>query len=363
MRRDDADPGLPVKLHPVSNGEFVPPPSTDLERETAKRARVDASRIAKRLGMDRRRFLLSSMATALTLTTLSACSDEKAKSGSPGKKPGGRYTVPPEATTEPDAARDALGGREFIFDVQTHFLDDTTTSRRTSGSGSPRTTAARRTHASASPVDKYLDLLFNKSDTDMIVISALPFAGSPLKPEVMRKTIDLADRLCGDHRTLMQGEAHRRSGRPQRLPRQHGRAAARPAHRRRGRCTRTPAARAGGSTTTTPRPRRSARRSSTRSARLGPTIIAVHKGFVGIGGRSRRTPTRSTSGRRPRPTPTSSFVVYHSGYDAEAPSSGTVRPSAIAVRRRGPAHHVGAQRPASSPAATSTPSWARRGGR
>ena len=74
--------------------------------------------------MDRRRFLLSSMATALTLTTLSACSDEKAKSDSPGTKPGGRYTVPPEATTEPDAARDALGGREFVFDVQTHFLDD-----------------------------------------------------------------------------------------------------------------------------------------------------------------------------------------------------------------------------------------------
>ena len=46
----------------------------------------------------------------------------------------------------------------------------------------------------------------------MVVLSALPFAGNPLSPDVMARTIDLADRVCGDHRVLMQGEAHPSDG-------------------------------------------------------------------------------------------------------------------------------------------------------
>ena len=40
--QDDADPGLPLKLWPCSNGEYVPPPLDDLRREAMRRARVAA---------------------------------------------------------------------------------------------------------------------------------------------------------------------------------------------------------------------------------------------------------------------------------------------------------------------------------
>ena len=47
MARDD-DPGLPIKLGPCSNGEFVPPPPTPLVREAARRARTLAMPLGDR---------------------------------------------------------------------------------------------------------------------------------------------------------------------------------------------------------------------------------------------------------------------------------------------------------------------------
>jgi len=209
---DDQYPGLPIKLGPVSNGEYLPPPTTPLIRETVKRAREQAFRNADRLGMSRRQFLLSTMGAATTLAMLSACSKEanKASGGGPSSTGvGGTYNVPADAQLDYDAAYEALGGEEFIFDVQTHFLDanhdipslgiDRMFAQRACGEDDPRDCFS---------VDWYLDLLFNKSDTNMIVISALPFAGSPLNPEVMSKTIELADRIGCTGRVLMQGEAH-----------------------------------------------------------------------------------------------------------------------------------------------------------
>ena len=93
--------------------------------------------------------------------------------------------------------------------MQTHFLDNNHDIPDLGISGGfPQGRCGERDPRDCYSVDKYLDLLFNQSDTDMFVISALPFAGSPLNPHVMATTIELADRLCGDGRTFMQGEAH-----------------------------------------------------------------------------------------------------------------------------------------------------------
>ncbi len=229
-RRDDGYPGLPIKLNPCSNGEFVPRPLSPLVREAMRRSRADAERHARRLGMSRRTFLLSTMGAATTLLALAACTKEAAESGGsttsgsplrtgsprgsrgggPGSTaPGGTYKLPEEAATDPDAAVAALGGQEFIFDVQTHFLDanhdipdlglSTAFPQSRCGANDPRECFS---------LDKYLDLMFTKSDTNVLVISALPFAGSPLNPEVMKRAVDTADQLCHSRRTLMQGEAH-----------------------------------------------------------------------------------------------------------------------------------------------------------
>jgi hypothetical protein len=188
-------------------------------REAAKRAREDAERNARRLGWSRRKFLLSSLGAATTLAALAACSNEAARNAAGlggtdpanGSTPGGTFRIPPEATTEPDAVARVLGGDEFIMDVQTHFLDQSHDVPNL-GVLFPQNDCGEKDPRDCFSVDKYLDLLFNKSDTNVIVISALPFAGSPLNPDVMHKTLELADKLCGDKRTLVQGEAHPSNG-------------------------------------------------------------------------------------------------------------------------------------------------------
>jgi predicted TIM-barrel fold metal-dependent hydrolase len=206
MAAADDDPGLPIKLGPCSNGEFLPAPPSSFAREVARRSREAIEHHARRVGMTRRRFLLSSMASATMLSVLAACSDE-AERGSPG----GTFSTDPEAGLDPDAARDAVGGDEFVFDVQGHFLEYPD-GYRGPVPDFPQAGCDANDPASCFSAETFLDLIFAKSDTDMIVLSALPFAGNPLSPEVMARTIDLAERVCGDRRVLMQGEAHPTDG-------------------------------------------------------------------------------------------------------------------------------------------------------
>lgn len=115
---DDAI-GLPIKLGPCSNGKYVPPPPSSLTLEAARRAREACAENARRTGMSRRDFLLSLCGAATTLTVLAACSKEE----SAGKDVGDTFTIPPDATTDTTAAREAIGGDGFVMDVQTHFLE------------------------------------------------------------------------------------------------------------------------------------------------------------------------------------------------------------------------------------------------
>ena len=103
-RRHDDDPGLPIKWHPVSNGEFVPPPPTPLVREAIRRSQAELDANARRVGLSRRRFLLSACGSATVLSVLAACAKEEAARKGRGTGTGGTYTVPTEATTEPEAA-------------------------------------------------------------------------------------------------------------------------------------------------------------------------------------------------------------------------------------------------------------------
>src|SRR5215510_6791395 len=94
-------PGLPVKLHPWSNGEYVPAPLGTVAREAIRRAQESCTTNARRVGMSRRDFLRSTMGAATTLLALSACSRESGEDG-------GTFVLPDDAATDDDAARDAL---------------------------------------------------------------------------------------------------------------------------------------------------------------------------------------------------------------------------------------------------------------
>ena len=113
------------------------------------------------------------MATAAVLLVLDGCDSDAHKSE--GKPRGGRLTGPPEATTEPTVTAPRSG--DFVMDVQTHFLDQNHDVPNL-GVAFPQNACGEQDGRDCFTVDKYLDLLFNKSDTNMIVISALPYAGS-----------------------------------------------------------------------------------------------------------------------------------------------------------------------------------------
>jgi uncharacterized protein len=304
----DADPGLPIKLGPCSNGEFLPIPPSPFTREVARRSREAIERNARRVGMTRRRFLLSSMASATMLSVLAACSGE-AERGSPG----GTFTTDPEAGLDPEAARDAVGGDEFVFDVQGHFLE------YPDGYDGPipafpQADCGQDDPAACFSADTFLDLIFARSDTDVIVLSALPFAGSPLSPEAMARTIDRAERLCGDRRVLMQGEAHPSDGPlADALAQMEGLAG------RFGIGAWKVYTHAGGpgwyldDHDPTAPPVGNAFLAEVTA--LGPPVVAVHKGFSG----GSRFADPVDVGPAAVSHPDLTFVVYHSGYEPGVP--------------------------------------------
>ena len=208
----DEDPGLPITLGPCSNGEYDPVPASPVVRETIRRAREDCERNARRVGMSRRQFLLSVCGAATTLLALSACSDEQMRA-TQGRKPGGTFTIPPTASTDPDAARAVLAGNEFVFDVQGHFLEYRDVAGTAQGrdfwTGFPERGCGESDPRLCFSIDRFMEEVFLRSDTSMVVLSGLPIApaGSPQSAELMDETRRIADALCRDHRVLLQAQA------------------------------------------------------------------------------------------------------------------------------------------------------------
>ena len=204
----DEDPGLPIKLGPVSNGEYDPQPLPPVLLETQRRAREACERNAQRTGMSRREFLLSVAGAATTLAVLNACTREEATRER--RTPGGGYEVSPEATLDEDVALEEIGGDEFVFDVQGHLLEYdlnpavndpfrfwTRFPQQDCGEDDPRDCYS---------IEHFMDEMFLKSDTSMVVVSSLPLPpDGPLSLDVMAETARVAVALCGDERVLLHG--------------------------------------------------------------------------------------------------------------------------------------------------------------
>lgn len=215
----------PFTLGSCSNGEFVPPPPSPVARETARRVNLEADRLARRLGMSRRRFLSSVCGSALTLLTLDACSRESttvaptSPRGPTTTTPGGTFVVPQTATTEPEAAIEIIGGEEFVLDVQAHLLDfDLTTPEPEQffGSAFPQAACGEDDRRACFGLETFLGEIFLRSDTNAVILSAVPIfdPAGPLSPDVMARAVRTAETLCRDDRVWMQGEAAPALGSP-----------------------------------------------------------------------------------------------------------------------------------------------------
>src|SRR5690606_25259048 len=109
---------LPVKLDTTTNGEFAPVPLEPIHRHARRLALEEATTRSRRLGLDRRSFLVSACGAASTLASFNAAYAAAGRTG-------GFFQLPPESPLDQVAARSAVDGKDFVFDVQGHFVNPT----------------------------------------------------------------------------------------------------------------------------------------------------------------------------------------------------------------------------------------------
>ena len=221
---DPSDPGLPLKLEPCSNGEFVPQPASRIVRRTIEMTNRITGVRARRLGLTRREFLQSSAGMATMMTVLAACSSDEGQTGgqfnttsttppttSTTSAPTSTTTDPvaeTETTMDPEAADEVLAAPdgEFVFDIQGHLLEypDNVAANPP---GFPQSSCGEAEPGDCYGIDHFFEAIFVDSETTMVMLSAIPFGDGALSPEVMQRAIDTAGRFGCSDRVLMQGES------------------------------------------------------------------------------------------------------------------------------------------------------------
>ena len=156
---------LPIKLDATSNGEFSPIQLDATARRANELAQRAASENARRLGLSRRAFMLSATGAASNLL----------------------------AFNQANAAAQGLAGKEFVFDVQGHFVGQHGIGRTGLGDSG-----------------KFIKDIFLDSDTDMMVLSFIPSsrARELLTIQEADATRRIVEEMEGSHRLLIHGRAN-----------------------------------------------------------------------------------------------------------------------------------------------------------
>ena len=314
FRNDPDGMRLPVKLDTTTNGEFAPIPLEDVHRHARHLAFELAAANARRLGVSRRAFLVSSCGVASTLIAMNAA---YAKAG----RTGGFYDVPREAGLDLQAARSAVDGNEFIFDVQGHFVNPTGAWLKTLPKGArpltfttsercaPHLKGGDLDYLNCVGPDQFVKDVFMDSDTDLMVLSFVPStrAGEPLTMQEAEATARIVEKLQGTHRLLIHGRVN---------PNQAGdldgmdELAAR--HKVAAWKTYTQWGPDGRGFFLDDEP---GIRMIEKARRLGIRNVAVHKGLP-FGQESYEHSTCVDVGRVAKRYPDVNFLIYHSGYVA-----------------------------------------------
>jgi predicted TIM-barrel fold metal-dependent hydrolase len=208
----DLDPEgkrLPIKIDSASNGEYAPRPLRPLERAANLEAQRLVGEAARKCGLGRRAFLKTCAGSAATLLAFNAV---HARAGVRG----GWFDVPAEAAFDDALAQAALGGDEFIFDIQTHCVDP-------SGSWAKGKDGERWTRVlnqvfpqrhkctdegfGCYSAERLVKDVFLDSDTDAAVVSALWGArgSNPTPIEYAAEARAIIDRLGGRQRAMIHG--------------------------------------------------------------------------------------------------------------------------------------------------------------
>ncbi|MBC8119964.1 MAG: amidohydrolase, partial [Burkholderiaceae bacterium] len=207
---------LPIKLDTATNGEYAPIPLRPVHLKARQLAFDAATSNAKRLGVDRRNFLVSACGA---VSSLLAMNDAYAAAGPRGSF----YQVEGEAARDVQLARSAVDGTEFIFDVQGHFVNPTGAwLKRMPPGAKPMQgfTATPRCEPHRGPgeldylrcigPDQFVKDVFMDSDTDLMVLSFVPSTreGEPLTMEEAVATARIVKQLNGTHRLMVHGRVN-----------------------------------------------------------------------------------------------------------------------------------------------------------
>jgi len=207
---------LPIKLDSTTNGEFAPIPLSEINRRANKLAHSEANRNAKRLGLKRRDFLVSSCGAASSLLSINSANAAAGRSG-------GFFDLNKLAALEPEIAEDQLQGKEFIFDIQGHYVNPdgdwvnlTPKIPEAYKSIFPKTGCAfslepeKNSHLRCIGPDEFIKDIFLDSDTDMMVLSFVPSLreAEPISIEEAAATRDIVEKLEGAQRLMLHGRVN-----------------------------------------------------------------------------------------------------------------------------------------------------------
>ena len=186
FRNDPDGTRLPVKVDPTSNGEYVPVPLDSVNRGANCLAHKWANENAQRLGLSRRAFLVSSAGSATALLAFNRANAEAGRAG-------GFFDIPQVAALDMETAAESLEGREFVFDVQGHFVGQNGLGRVGLGGS-----------------EAFIKDIFLDSDTDMMVLSFIPSHRERelLTIEEADETRRIIDTMEGSHRLLIHGRVN-----------------------------------------------------------------------------------------------------------------------------------------------------------
>jgi predicted TIM-barrel fold metal-dependent hydrolase len=217
LQTHDVDPDgrrLPIKLDTTTNGEFAPIPLDHSLRHANALASEWAGKFARKLAKTRRSFLMSACGAASTLLAFNAA---HARAG----RRGGFFEIADEAALDTQLAAAELGKKEFIFDVQGHFVNPTGAWTRSLPSGAkplsmPKTECelarapGERSYLQCIGPDEFVKDVFLDSDTDLMVLSFVPSTreGEPLTIEEAMATRDIIEKMEGDKRLLLHGRVN-----------------------------------------------------------------------------------------------------------------------------------------------------------
>jgi predicted TIM-barrel fold metal-dependent hydrolase len=304
---------LPIKIDSTSNGEFVPRPLPAVNRRANALAHERIAQAARKLGLSRRQFLVSTCGAGATLL---AFNEAHARAGASG----GRFELPHEAAFEVAAADSVLKGEEFVFDIQGHHVMPINQWRDRSAPWvevsrlipraqcKPRAELGDYGHLDCIGRDVFVKEIFLDSDTSMGVLTFVPTPEEqmPLSTQEAAVTKSIVDALDGTERLLLHGRViPNLPGDIERMEqlRKEWKIAAWKTYTQYGSGWRLDDDGPGA-------------RFIEQARRLGCRLVCVHKGLpLPTMGEDLRFSRCDDVGSAARKYPDITFIIYHSGFD------------------------------------------------